>query len=63
MGHELARGDIDADPYLKGGGHSACDFCDYAQACHFEEGRGSDRRRWLYSVKGKAFWEAKEGEE
>ncbi len=63
MGHELAQGDIDADPYLKGGGHSACDFCDYAQACHFEEGRGSDRRRWLYSVKGKAFWEAKEGEE
>lgn len=63
MGRELLRGDIDADPYLKGGGQSACDYCDFAQACHFEEGRGGDCRRYLYSVKGKAFWEPKEGEE
>ena len=57
MGREIARGDVDADPYYKAGGHSACDWCDYAQCCHFEEGRGSDRRRWLYSVQGKEFWE------
>lgn len=63
MGREIAQGNIDADPYLKGGGRTACDYCDYAQACHFEEGRGGDRRRWLYSVKGKDFWERKEGEE
>lgn len=63
MGREIARGNIDADPYLKGGGHTACDFCDYAQACHFEEGRGGDRRRWLYSVRGKDFWERKDGEQ
>ena len=63
MGREISRGDIDADPYLKGGGQTACDFCDFAQACHFEEGRGGDCRRYLYSVRGKAFWERKEGEQ
>ena len=63
MGREISRGDIDADPYLKGGGQTACDFCEFAQACHFEEGRGGDCRRYLYSVRGKAFWERKEGEQ
>lgn len=63
MGREIGQGDIDADPYLKGGGQTACDFCDFAQACHFEEGRGGDCRRYLYSVRGKAFWERKEGEQ
>ncbi|MCD8382125.1 MAG: PD-(D/E)XK nuclease family protein [Clostridiales bacterium] len=63
MGREIAHGDIDADPYLKGGGDTACQFCDYAQACHFEEGRGTDRRRWLYSVRGKEFWERTGGEQ
>ena len=57
MGRELARGDVDADPWYKPGGVCACDWCDYAQCCHFEEGRGSDCRRWLYTVKGKEFWE------
>ena len=63
MGREISRGDIDADPYLKGGGQTACDFCEFAQACHFEEGRGGDCRRYLYAVRGKAFWERKEGEQ
>ena len=62
MGQELAAGDIDADPYWKGSGHTACDFCDFAQACHFEEGRGGDRRRFLYSVSGKEFWEGGSGD-
>ena len=57
MGREIARGDVDADPWQKPGGLSACDWCDYGQCCHFEEGRGSDCRRWLYTVKGKEFWE------
>lgn len=57
MGREIARGDVDADPWYKADGHCACDWCDYAQCCHFEEGRGTDRRRWLYTVKGKEFWE------
>ena len=30
---------------------------DYAAACHFEEGRGHDCRRWLATVKSKEFWQ------
>ncbi len=63
MGQEIRNGNIDADPYQKGSSGKACDFCDYAQACHFEEGQGCDRYRYLYSVKGKEFWEKKEGED
>ena len=54
---EIATGNIDADPYLRAGNRSYCDFCDYAAACHFEEGSGRDCHRYLYSVKGKRFWE------
>jgi ATP-dependent helicase/nuclease subunit B len=54
---ELATGNIDADPYLRAGNRSYCDFCDYADACLFEEGNGRDCHRYLYSVKGKQFWE------
>lgn len=54
---EIATGNIDADPYLRAGNRSYCDFCDYATACHFEEGSGRDCHRYLYSVKGKRFWE------
>ena len=54
---EIARGNIDADPWLRGNNRSYCDFCDWADACHFEEGVGRDCYRYLYSVKGKRFWE------
>lgn len=54
---ELARGDISADPFWRGPERNACRYCDYAAACHFEEGRGGDRRRWLPSVSAREFWE------
>lgn len=54
---ELAAGNINADPYLHAG-RSACDWCDYAPACQFEEGHGGDCRRYLYRVRGQQFWEA-----
>ena len=57
ISRELARGNIDADPYYKNARQSACAFCEYAAACHFEEGRGGDCRRYLYAVKGTRFWE------
>lgn len=63
MGQEIRSGNVDADPWQKGSSGRACDWCDYAQACHFEEGQGCDRYRYLYSVKGKEFWEKKEGED
>lgn len=59
---ELAAGNIAADPFWRGPEKNACRYCDYAAACHFEEGLGEDRRRWLPSVKGEAFWRAVEEE-
>jgi len=54
---EMAAGNIAADPYWRGPDRNACRYCDYAAACHFEEGRGGDCRRWLSSVKPQEFWE------
>ena len=54
---ELARGTITADPFWRGAEKNACRFCDYAEACHFEEGRGGDCRRWLPGVNAQEFWE------
>ena len=58
IGKELAAGNINADPFWRGPDHNACQWCEYAAACHFEEGRGNDRRRWLPTVKGEDFWTA-----
>ena len=55
---EIGTGNIDADPYLRSGNRSYCDFCDYADACFFEEGSGRDCHRYLYPVKGQRFWES-----
>ena len=54
---EIAAGNITADPFWRGPEKNACRFCDYTSACHFEEGRGGDCRRWLPNVTSKEFWE------
>ena len=51
---EIAAGNIDADPVWRGPERSACRWCPYFPACHFEEGR--DRRRYLPTVKNSDFW-------
>jgi ATP-dependent helicase/nuclease subunit B len=53
---ELASGNIAADPFWRGADKNACRFCDYTAACHFEDGRGGDHRRWLASVSASEFW-------
>ena len=63
IGAELAAGNIAADPFWRGPEKNACLYCDYAAACHFEEGRGGDRRRYLSAVKGEDFWRAVEERE
>lgn len=55
---ELAAGNIAADPFWRGPDKNACRYCDYAAACHFEEGRGGDCRRWLPSVSAEEFWQS-----
>ena len=56
IGKELAAGKIAADPFWRGPEHNACQWCDYSTACHFEEGRGEDRVRYVPTVKGEDFW-------
>jgi len=59
---ELASGNIAADPFWRGPDQNACRFCEYAEACCFEEGRGGDCRRWLSGVGAEEFWENVERE-
>ena len=54
---ELAAGKITADPFWRGEQKNGCLYCDYAAACHFEEGRGGDCRRWLPRMDARRFWE------
>ena len=58
IGRELAAGNIAADPFWRGPEKNACLYCDYAAACHFEEGRGGDRKRYLPALDGEAFWQS-----
>ncbi|MGM9607555.1 MAG: PD-(D/E)XK nuclease family protein [Oscillospiraceae bacterium] len=53
---ELAAGNIDADPYWRSPDANACRYCEYAEACHFEECFG-DKKVWQKPVKAKEFWE------
>ena len=53
---ELGRGAIAADPFWRGPDKNACRYCDYAAACHFEEGRGGDCRRWAPKIAAADFW-------
>lgn len=45
MAKELQRGSIAADPYYRGKQENACMYCDYFDACHFDE--STDCRRYL----------------
>ncbi|MFQ7454052.1 MAG: hypothetical protein ACLRNQ_24680 [Flavonifractor plautii] len=58
IGRELAAWQHRRRPLLAGPDHNACQWCEYAAACHFEEGRGGDRRRFLPAVRGEEFWQA-----
>lgn len=60
---EIAAGNIAADPFWRGPERNACQWCDFTRACHFEEGRGGDRRRYLPTVRGEEFWQAVERED
>ena len=53
---ELAAGNIAADPFWRGPEKNACRYCDYAAACHFEEGCG-DKVRRRKALSAGEFWE------
>ena len=54
---EVFSGNIDADPYARTPQQSACTYCEFASACHFEEGSGSDRMEYIKATKNDEFWQ------
>lgn len=58
---EISRGNIDADPYVRGPQDSACTYCAFASACYFDAGR--DGHRQLYKTDAETFWTMLEGED
>lgn len=58
IGREAAAGNIDADPYARSATETACSWCPYAPACHFEPGRGSDRYEYIAKTSAEDFWNA-----
>lgn len=53
---ELAEGNIDADPCSRGPQDGACTYCEFASACYFEDGHGTDRTRYLMKTEPEEFW-------
>ncbi len=57
IAREISSGNIDADPFGRGPGERACDWCDFASACGFWEGHGGDRVRYLQKTEPEEFWQ------
>ena len=62
ISRELRQGVVDADPCCRSEEDSPCRCCDWAPACHFQDGRDSDRLRYILPVKPEEFWNALESE-
>ncbi len=59
---EVCQGNIDADPCCKGENDSACKYCQWTAACHFQDGRDGDRLRYIRPMGAEEFWQAVEAE-
>ena len=62
MRREIRAGRITADPYYRSVQDNACLYCEYSEACHFDEENGGDRRRFLTKLKTPEVWSRMEGE-
>lgn len=60
---EVRQGNIDADPCCHSEDDSFCKYCDWADACHFQDGRDGDHLRYILPVKPEEFWGMLDGEE
>ena len=58
---ELRAGSVETDPWYKNAGETACTFCDYRQACLFDE--SGDGWRLRTRVPAEKAWERIEGHE
>lgn len=63
IAREIAAGDIAADPWFRDDKRTACQWCEFSTACHFEEGNRGECSRYLYPIKGTAFWNELDEEE
>ena len=65
--HQIARevrdGNIDADPCCHSEDDSFCQYCDWADACHFQDGRDGDHLHYILPVKPEEFWRMLDAEE
>lgn len=55
MGRALSEGNITADPYYRSQRDTACLYCDFYQACHFDKRRGDQARR-LQPMRPEEVW-------
>ena len=53
---EIRQGNIDADPCCKSEEDSFCKYCEWADACHFQDGRDGDHYHYILPVKPEEFW-------
>ncbi len=63
IAREVRQGNIDADPCCRTEEDSPCRWCDWAPACHFQDGRDRDRLNVILPVKPEEFWREIEGKE
>ena len=62
---DMQQGNVNADPLSRNAEDSACSYCAFRPACHFEEGVHGDQRHYRQSTKAEEFWtmlEKKEAE-
>ena len=57
IARELQNGVIDADPCCRSEEDAYCQYCDFASACHFEDGRDRDHLTYLRPVETAEFWD------
>ena len=60
---EVRGGNIDADPCCHTEEDSPCRYCEWAPACHFQDGRDRDHFHYILPVKPEDFWQELNGKE
>lgn len=56
MAKEIKQGYVSADPYFVAQQDNACIYCDYFDACHFKDGYGGDRVRYITKLSTPKAW-------
>jgi len=63
IAREVRQGNIDADPCCHTEEDTPCRYCDWAPACHFQDGRDGDHLNYILPVKPEEFWQEIERKE